>query len=149
MRGPGGPFGGPSGPQMAANLWRGGVLGPLTPQDRPWTPPGSPQGSPRTPLGHPQDPPRHAQDTFQALPEAPKTPLGPSKTPLGPPCGPPQGALGPPRIHKTATPAHTVKDCSITLPTQQEHGGRITRSTDLAGCPKKPARLGGMREAIK
>ena len=29
LRGPGGPFGGPSVPQMGDDLWRGGVLGPV------------------------------------------------------------------------------------------------------------------------
>ena len=143
-------MGGPSGPEMGDDLCWGGVLGPLAPQDRPWyrRPPRTPWDLLRTPPGPPGAPPGPPQDPFQALPEAPKTTPGPPKTPLGPPYGPPQGALGPLRIHETATPAHAVKDCSTTLPIQQEHGGRITRSTDLAGCPTKPARLGGMREAI-
>ena len=138
-------FGGPEGPSwgvlrapLGAQVCQNGV-GEIGPEDL-----GGPSGPKIGPRPHrkaPKDPPGPPQDPPRTLQDAPRTPFKPSQEPPGPPRDTPRppgtpdwayptGPGIPQDLYNGHPNTYTVKDCSIILPSQQGHRGRITRSID-------------------
>ena len=157
-------FGGPEGPSwgvlkapLGAQVCQNGVT--IIELDDLGGPSG-PKIGPRPHWKAPKDPPGPLQDPHRTLQDAPRTPFKPSQEPLGPPRDTPR----PPGTPLWTSPRGPgTPPGSVKRPSRRIHSQRLldnsaesarTQRADhsmhrLAGCPKKPTRLGGMREAIK